>query len=106
MKVGDGKNQNEVVFLCVDDPVGETPKGASSRVFVEDLPPAWKLFDAIDRKEDFPKKLISETGSFAIVVIDRSVKLASGDLKESRSHLSRYSARISSADTVAAVPDL
>ncbi len=106
MEVGDGKNQDEIVLLDIDDSVGETPDWASSRIFMEYLPPAWELFDPVDREEDFLKKLISKAGSFSVIVIDRIVKLAFGDLEESRSHLPRYSARISSADTVATVPDL
>ncbi len=106
MEVGDRKNQDEIILLYINDSVGKTPDGASSRIFIEHLPSAWKLFDPVDREEDFPKKLITEAGPFSVIVIHRIVKLASGDLEELRSHLPRYSARISSADTVAAAPDL
>jgi len=67
--MGDGKNQDEIVLLKVDDSVRETADYASSRVFVECLPGPWKLLDAINREKDLPGQLISKAGPFPVVGI-------------------------------------
>jgi len=100
------KNEDEVLLLDVDDSVGESSDQASSRVFMEHLPCVRKLLDPVNREKDLPEQFISKAGSLAIVVLDGIVKLDLRDMKESDSHSALYSARTSSADTVAAVPDL
>ncbi len=106
VKMGNGKNKDKTILLNIDNPVWETAHQASSRVFIEDWPGLRKLLDTIYCEEDLPEELISEVRPFPIVILNRVVKLGFRDLKESDIHLALYSARMSSADTVAAVPDL
>jgi len=106
MEVGYSENYKQVVLMKVDYSVWKTADETSSRVFVEYRICFRKLLNAANREKDLPKKLVAEAGFFVILVLDRIVKLDLGDLKESDIHLALYSARTSSADTVAAAPDL
>lgn len=106
VKMGDSEDENEIVLSDVNDPVGETPNRASSRILIKDLPRPRELLDAVYREEHLPEKLVPKAVTLAVVIVDRVVKLRLRDMKEADSHLARYSARTSSADTVAASPDL
>ena len=106
MEVGYSENDKQVVLMKVDDSVWKTPNEASSRFLVEHRICFRKLLYAANREKDLPQKLVAEAGFFVIVLFDRIVKLNLGDLKKSDIHLALYSARTSSADTVAAAPDL
>lgn len=103
--MGESQDEDKVLVLDVDDALRKASNQASSGVFVESLPGARELPNAIDCEEDLPEEFVSKAGFLAVVVIDRIVKLALGDLEESDPHLSRYSASTSSAETVVALPD-
>jgi hypothetical protein len=106
MEMGDSENQDEILLLHIDDSVRKASDQASPRIFVEHLPRSRELPDLVYREEYLPEELRTRAGSFAVLVIDRVVKLGLCDVKESDIHLALYSARTSSAETVGAAPDL
>jgi hypothetical protein len=93
--MGDSENEDKVVVVNVDDSVGKTPNETSMRVFMERLPRLRELLNAVYRKENFPEELIPKAGPLLIVILDRIVKLALCNLKESNVHFALYSARTS-----------
>lgn len=106
MEMSDGEDHNDIFFQDVDHSIGKPSDQTSSRVLLKRLPRLRELPDPIDREKHLPNKLIAKPRSLTVVVVDRIVKFGLGNVKESDVHFDRYSARISSAEIVAATPNL